>query len=140
MTESGRSRLWPIGPRGRRRFFWTVALAPLAWGLSRLLPRLREAQQSIPVHIPGDIPEGLTIVGDAVVLRSADGGVVAYAARCTHLGCRIERVQGDAVVCPCHGSRFGSDGRVLSGPAVRPLQRLRIEPEAERGGWLAHGS
>jgi len=29
-------------------------------------------------------------------------------------------------VCPCHGSRFARDGRVLSAPATRPLERAFV--------------
>jgi len=38
--------------------------------------------------------------------------------RCTHLGCRtkVNTVEG-TIDCPCHGSRFASDGRPLYGPA-----------------------
>ena len=77
---------------------------------------------------------GLSLVGDAVVHRHADGRVQAWSARCTHLGCRLDRVIDGAVVCPCHGSRFDDQGRVLNGPAVRPLVPLQVRV-AEGGGW-----
>lgn len=138
MMFRARLRLAAAGPNGRRRFFWTLALAPLAWGLERLLSRTGAALPAAPVRIPEDVPEGLSVVGDAVVHRTADGRVRAWEARCTHLGCRLDRVSGDVVVCPCHGSRFGADGRVLEGPAARPLDPRRVV-RAEGGGWIAHG-
>jgi len=33
----------------------------------------------------------------------------------------------DGFACPCHGSRFDTNGKVTHGPAAQPLQRLRIE-------------
>jgi len=50
---------------------------------------------------------------------------------CTHLGCIAERKEDGQFHCPCHGSRFGEDGRVLGGPAPRGLVwvDLSISPE-----------
>lgn len=45
---------------------------------------------------------------------------VALSPICTHLGCTVE-VQGDRLVCPCHGSTYDREGRVLRGPAERAL-------------------
>jgi len=45
---------------------------------------------------------------------------------CTHLGCTVEIEEG-RLVCPCHGSNYDREGRVLRGPAERPLSRYRAE-------------
>jgi glycine/D-amino acid oxidase-like deaminating enzyme/nitrite reductase/ring-hydroxylating ferredoxin subunit len=62
-------------------------------------------------------------VGQAAVHRDEEGALHAVSARCTHLGCVVSWNAADRTWdCPCHGSRFGTDGSVLAGPAVDPLE------------------
>lgn len=54
--------------------------------------------------------------------RDVEDRLHLVSATCTHAGCIVhfnpfERCWD----CPCHGSQFGIDGRVLAGPAVKPL-------------------
>ncbi|MGH7507727.1 MAG: ubiquinol-cytochrome c reductase iron-sulfur subunit [Longimicrobiales bacterium] len=69
------------------------------------------------------VPEGFTT---PVFIVAAAGGFVALSAVCQHLGC-IVNARGDRFVCPCHGSTYGRDGRVLRGPTLRPLVRYPVE-------------
>lgn len=42
--------------------------------------------------------------------------------RCTHLGCKLTYNPGeDSFDCPCHGSRFTRDGKLIEGPAQTNL-------------------
>lgn len=62
--------------------------------------------------------------------------------RCTHLGCPYRwDTDSSRFICPCHTAVFGPDGRVISGPAPRPLDqyetkiagnRLMVLPKAEK--------
>jgi glycine/D-amino acid oxidase-like deaminating enzyme/nitrite reductase/ring-hydroxylating ferredoxin subunit len=55
--------------------------------------------------------------------RDATGTVWAVSAACSHMGCVLQwNASEQSWDCPCHGSRFGSDGRVLHGPAVSGLE------------------
>ena len=131
-----------LPPSGSRRQFlrkvFPIAVgASLAGLLVAMLRRVRASKAPGSVSIPPDVAPGLTIIEGAVVHREDDGVVRAFAARCTHLGCRIDRVIGDEIVCPCHGSRFRADGTVITGPANRPLVAMRIEPDPQTGGWTA---
>lgn len=134
-TEPCNGRPQPIG---RRTFLWILAITPIAWALGSMLQRMRAQKESTPVLIPPEVPEGLTVVGEVIVNRGADGTVRAYSACCTHLGCRLDRIVDGVIVCPCHGSRFEGNGRVVSGPAVRPLKLLRVSPDGSTGGWTAY--
>ena len=60
--------------------------------------------------------------GQRAVYREESGELVAVSARCTHLGCIVRWNSAErSWDCPCHGSRFATDGQVIEGPAVDPL-------------------
>jgi menaquinol-cytochrome c reductase iron-sulfur subunit len=66
----------------------------------------------------------------AWVVKLSKDQVVAYAPQCTHLGCAYHWDQEkDQFVCPCHNSLFSLEGKVLDGPAPRPLDRFQTRLE-----------
>jgi len=63
----------------------------------------------------------------AWVVQIPNQGVVAFSPSCTHLGCAYHWEESKKVfLCPCHTSAFSIDGKVLSGPAPRPLDRYAV--------------
>jgi glycine/D-amino acid oxidase-like deaminating enzyme/nitrite reductase/ring-hydroxylating ferredoxin subunit len=57
--------------------------------------------------------------------RAADGAVSLRSPICTHLGCVVGWNDAERTWdCPCHGSRFAPDGKVISGPAESPLDEI----------------
>lgn len=64
------------------------------------------------------------------VHRREDGTFQAVSPVCTHLRCYVHWNAGDrSWDCPCHGSRFDTDGTVLHGPAVEALAPREIPEE-----------
>ena len=65
------------------------------------------------------------------VVRNTEGLFVIYA-RCTHLGCTPDWKPGEnKFKCPCHGSGYDSEGINFEGPAPRPMDRAKLELDAE---------
>lgn len=57
--------------------------------------------------------------------RDMAGVVHMVSPTCTHLGCDVAwNALEQTWDCPCHGSRFESDGRVIHGPATSPLGQI----------------
>ena len=68
--------------------------------------------------------------GKFYLVRLEDGGFLALHRECTHLGCTVPWVEDERrFVCPCHASSFDLTGDVLSPPAPRPLDILRVRIE-----------
>lgn len=67
-----------------------------------------------------------------IVVNTAQGGLKAFSAICTHLGCIVEWDEGrQFILCPCHDGRFNAvNGAVISGPAPSPLSELPLTVES----------
>jgi 3-phenylpropionate/trans-cinnamate dioxygenase ferredoxin reductase subunit len=81
----------------------------------------------------------LEVDGDkAAVYRDDDGQLHALSPVCTHMGCLVEFNATERIWdCPCHGSRFATDGTVIKGPATRALKAKAISIEAAPTGGEA---
>ncbi|MGH9597711.1 MAG: ubiquinol-cytochrome c reductase iron-sulfur subunit, partial [Edaphobacter sp.] len=67
------------------------------------------------------------------IVRTDEHNVIAYAPACTHLGCAYHwDASKKDFLCPCHASEFSIDGKVLAGPAPRPLDRYCSKIEEGR--------
>jgi Rieske Fe-S protein len=60
------------------------------------------------------------------VLALGNRRYAALSPICTHLGCTVE-IEEARLICPCHGSNYDREGRVLRGPAERALDRYPVE-------------
>ena len=92
--------------------------------------KLRERPTSLGQVAPGSGAVVGLEAGKAAVYRSDEGVLTAVSPVCTHMGCDVEWNPAETTWdCPCHGSRFDVDGRVVEGPAVRPLAPVEIAAE-----------
>ncbi len=101
----------------------------LAALLRSIVPEvLYEPPRRFPVGRPADFPPvSATFVSEhRLFVFNTPQGFYAVSAVCTHLGCNVNHEEGRGFACPCHGSVFGEDGRVLKGPAAWPLPRFAI--------------
>uniref|UniRef100_A0A6T9AF87 plastoquinol--plastocyanin reductase n=1 Tax=Pyrodinium bahamense TaxID=73915 RepID=A0A6T9AF87_9DINO len=75
-------------------------------------------------HKPNDRELVQGLKGEATYLISTDDGIKDFAlnAVCTHLGCVVPWVRAsNKFICPCHGSQYDENGKVVRGPAPLSL-------------------
>lgn len=127
----------PPKPRGVHRrdfalllFGWVGTLGSMvaasAAALRGLVPNLLdEPNLRYRAAKPTDYLDGTDTFLDEirVFVQRKGNGYRAMSAVCTHLGCTVnpDEKTGSGFRCPCHGSLFDEDGRVLEGPAPAPL-------------------
>ncbi|AFY99584.1 ubiquinol-cytochrome c reductase iron-sulfur subunit [Calothrix sp. PCC 6303] len=76
--------------------------------------------------------KGLISTPTVIVIRnpSNQDSLIAVNSKCTHQGCAVAWEQTQkSFVCPCHESKFAADGKVLAGPAQKPLQTYTAKIE-----------
>jgi glycine/D-amino acid oxidase-like deaminating enzyme/nitrite reductase/ring-hydroxylating ferredoxin subunit len=128
---------------------WRSLFDPGRVGGPRAVARLVRDNLKVSGHLVGDwlgrlrnrrveslAPgEGGVVRHDGKVIgafRDPAGAVHGVSLTCTHLGCTVRWNAAETTWdCPCHGSRFGHDGTVLQGPAVRDLRRFDLTADVE---------
>jgi glycine/D-amino acid oxidase-like deaminating enzyme/nitrite reductase/ring-hydroxylating ferredoxin subunit len=122
---------------------WTDLYDPSRKNLRSVLPFARENLNVALEYSgwlgPGEVDDESKIKpGAAAIIRRGLSKIAVYrdssnqlhelSAVCTHLGCIVAwNALEQSWDCPCHGSRFSPDGKVLNGPAVRGLDPVGDE-------------
>lgn len=112
---------------------------PLASLSSLITENADTARHLVADHLHGGSSEPLENLrpGSGCVVKSAghklavyrdpEGRLKALSAVCTHKGCVVAwNAMESSWDCPCHGSRFDVDGRVLDGPAKKALEPRQL--------------
>ena len=123
---------------------WLDAFDPLRATVRASAREFVEENADVAKQFAGDWTEGLRASelrdldrdeatvsrqdGDVLgVYRDESGDLHAVDAVCPHLGCLVQWNDGERTWdCPCHGSRFELDGRVINGPANADLSSTDI--------------
>jgi len=89
-------------------------------------PALQQVGGSASLSAPGFKDDHCGKDG-ILVIQTAAGTYVALSSSCTHQCCTVgfDAASGE-IVCPCHGSRYDTTGKVVHGPAQAPLQQLTV--------------
>jgi nitrite reductase/ring-hydroxylating ferredoxin subunit len=86
-------------------------------------------------QLPEGRPMRFVVDDTPVLLLRENDAFFAIHDRCSHRGCSLSEgtLDGDAIVCGCHGSRFDRrDGSVLQGPATAPQPAFDVRVHDDR--------
>src|SRR5438876_5771651 len=98
---------------------------PLTWSADIDVSGLKREGDSLVTDEPG--------VDRARVLVVRDPGdhYHALSLHCTHQGCPVAPPVDGILICPCHGSRYNLDGKVIHGPAIYGLGKYLTSYDAQ---------
>lgn len=107
----------------RKKFLETVLLLfllPIAWLVSSTIRKNKEWTIPSFIKVPDNFSKEVNFLNKVIVIKTAQQ-VNFLSSSCTHLGCRINKVENNELLCPCHGSKFNLKGEVIKGPATEAL-------------------
>jgi len=76
---------------------------------------------------------------DNYIIVTENNSTTVFSSHCTHLGCKIDKMEGDRFVCPCHGSKYDLNGKVVKGPAYKNLQTIPYQISADGKNIVIEG-
>lgn len=65
-----------------------------------------------------------------ICLYKKDKEFIGVSMECTHQGCELNPNE-TTLVCPCHGSEFSKEGKVMSPPADKDLKQFKVTTDNE---------
>lgn len=81
----------------------------------------------------GQVKVRLAGVDEPILVWRTEQGERAATVTCPHYGSEVHYNAAEGTLdCPSHGSRFAQDGKVLHGPAKRPLQPFTVTAQGNR--------
>ncbi len=86
-----------------------------------------EESKTFKIGKPDEFPVGSVKKLDEknVYIFTDRDGIYAVSSICTHLGCIVAHTEW-GFQCPCHGSKYNKDGKVIAGPAPKALPWLEV--------------
>jgi cytochrome b6-f complex iron-sulfur subunit len=67
-----------------------------------------------------------------LLLRVGESEYRAFSATCTHLSCTVQyRTDLHEIWCACHNGMYDLNGRNVSGPPPRPLEKYQVHVRGE---------
>jgi cytochrome b6-f complex iron-sulfur subunit len=68
----------------------------------------------------------------ALLIRTSEGEYRAMSATCTHLSCTVQyRKDVQQIWCACHNGMYDMNGRNVSGPPPRPLEKYQVHVQGD---------
>ena len=105
----------------------TATTGPTSNLPSGAVANVKDLQLGVPVYF--DYPSrGAT----NMLRKNQDGTVSAMSILCTHICCACQYDSGTGdLFCPCHGSVFDANGKVLRGPAATSLPTIQLSIDSQ---------
>ncbi len=67
-----------------------------------------------------------------IIFLTETGDLKALAATCTHLDCTVQHRPDLGIIwCSCHNGRYDLDGKNISGPPPKPLEKFVVNEVGE---------
>ncbi len=124
MEKGGRRTFLQLGVAG------IISLLVLSW--NKLTLNHLELTKTKLLVVPFNKNKPVSFVENFIIVNKNETTAV-LSAHCTHLGCVINQLENERLICPCHGSEYDLNGKVLKGPAYKNLEVVSsvVTPDGE---------